>query len=208
MGVYDFRELVCWKLSQALKVEIPAFTDRGPAAQDFKYRDQIRDSAASAPRNIAEGFGHFGAREFARFLGYARASLMETASSLVDGHDRKYLDTKQYSRLMNLTRRAEGNDRAVAAEASAGGRIQIAAVATCTSAASRVFDHRRRADRATHTPRRVAAAAQFGVARSQTRNRYPETVFVPARWSRTGRCCRRLRGSERNQRSRRRTCAC
>jgi len=101
-----FSELVCWKLSQALKVEILAFTDRGPAAQDFKYRDQIRDSAASAPRNIAEGFGHFGAREFARFLGYARASLMETASSLVDGHDRKYLDTQQYSRLMNLTRAA------------------------------------------------------------------------------------------------------
>ena len=31
---------------------------------------------------------------------------METASSLVDGHDRKYLDTQQYSRLMNLTRAA------------------------------------------------------------------------------------------------------
>jgi four helix bundle protein len=80
MAVRDFRELVCWQLSNELKLEVLAFTATGPCSSDFKYRDQIRDSAASAPRNIAEGFGRFRHREFARFLEYARASLMETRS--------------------------------------------------------------------------------------------------------------------------------
>ena len=57
--VYDFRELVCWRLSYALKCELVAFTSTRPASEDFKYRDDVRDSSASAPRNIAERFGRF-----------------------------------------------------------------------------------------------------------------------------------------------------
>jgi four helix bundle protein len=106
MAVRDFRELVCWQLSNELKLEVLAFTATGPCSSDFKYRDQIRDSAASAPRNIAEGFGRFRHREFARFLEYARASLMETQSSLIDGRDRGYLSNSLCSRLYNLARAA------------------------------------------------------------------------------------------------------
>src|SRR5206468_3690727 len=87
MGVRDFRDLVCWQLSYELKCEVFAFTAIGPASRDFKYRDQIRDSSAAAPRNITEGFGRYRPREFARFLEFARASLMETQSSLIDGRD-------------------------------------------------------------------------------------------------------------------------
>jgi hypothetical protein len=38
----------------------------------------------SAPRNIAEGFGRYDPREFARYLRIARASLMETRNHLND----------------------------------------------------------------------------------------------------------------------------
>ncbi len=106
MGVRDFRDLVCWQLSYELKCEVFAFTAIGPASRDFKYRDQIRDSSASAPRNIAEGFGRYRPREFARFLEFARASLMETQSSLIDGRDSGYLFPMLYSRLANLARAA------------------------------------------------------------------------------------------------------
>jgi four helix bundle protein len=106
MSVRDFRDLVCWQLSYELKCEVFAFTATGPASRDFKYRDQIRDSSAAAPRDIAEGFGRFRPREFARFLEFARASLMETQSSLIDGRDRGYLTNKLHSRLANLTRAA------------------------------------------------------------------------------------------------------
>ena len=102
MAIRDFKDLVCWQLSYTLKCEVYAFTADGPASRDFKYRDQIRDSASGAPRCIAEGFGRFRPREFARFLEYARASLMETRNSLMDGRDFGYITDPLYSRLMNL----------------------------------------------------------------------------------------------------------
>jgi four helix bundle protein len=89
-----------------LKCEVFAFTATGPASQDFKYRDQIRDSSASAPRNIAEGFGRFRPRDFARYLEYARASLDETKNHLIDGRDRGYLPPTMCGRLFGLARAA------------------------------------------------------------------------------------------------------
>src|SRR2546421_6087288 len=104
--IHDFRDLVCWQLSYSLKCEVFEFTATGPAARDFKYRDQIRDSSASAPRNIAEGFGRFQPRDSARFYEIARASLMETRNHLIDGRDRRYLADNLYFRLTNLARAA------------------------------------------------------------------------------------------------------
>ena len=106
MGARDFRDLVAWQLSYELKCEVFAFTATGAAARDFKYRDQIRDSSASVSSNISEGFGRFRPREFARFLEFARASMMETQNHLLDGRDRGYLDGALYSRLSNLARSA------------------------------------------------------------------------------------------------------
>ena len=102
MPARAFQDLLCWQLSYELKCEVFAFTEKGPASRDFKYRDQIRDSAAAVPRDISEGFGRFGPRDFARFLQYARASLMETQTSLIDGRDRGYLSPQLGSRLLNL----------------------------------------------------------------------------------------------------------
>ncbi len=106
MAVRDFRDLVCWQLAYALKSDVIAFTDTGEVSRDFKFRDQIRDSSASAPRNIAEGFGRYTPREFARFLSYARASLFETQNHLIDAHDRGYLEDRTYHRLFNLANAA------------------------------------------------------------------------------------------------------
>jgi four helix bundle protein len=89
-----------------LKCEVLAFIENGPASKDFEYRDQLKDSASSAPRNIAEGFGRFRPGDFARFLEIARASLIETRNHLIDGRDRGYLASPLYSRLQNLTRAA------------------------------------------------------------------------------------------------------
>jgi four helix bundle protein len=100
--VRDFRDLACWQLASALKSEVFVFTSTLPASRDFKFCDQIRDASASAPRNIAEGFGRFAPREFAQFLGYARASIVETQNHLIDAKDRGYIDDKLFSRLFNL----------------------------------------------------------------------------------------------------------
>ena len=102
MAVRTFRDLVCWQLAYELKCEVFELTAIEPGSRDFKFRDQIRDSSASAPRNIAEGFGRFRPTEFARFLEIARGSLMETQSSLLDGRDRGYFEPSRCSRLWNL----------------------------------------------------------------------------------------------------------
>jgi four helix bundle protein len=102
MGVRDFRDLVCWQLSYELKCEVIALTATAPASQDFKYCNQIRGSSASSPSNIAEGFGRYTPGEFAQYLKWARASLMETKNHLIDGRDRGYLTGTLFTRLFNL----------------------------------------------------------------------------------------------------------
>src|SRR5207248_2771843 len=68
---------------------------------------QIRDSGASAPANISEGFGRYVPRDFANYLRIAKGSLNETRNHLIDARDRGYLRDPLLSRLMNLTRAAE-----------------------------------------------------------------------------------------------------
>jgi four helix bundle protein len=67
----------------------------GPASSDFKFRDQIRDAAASATRNIREGFGRFHPHDFARFMDYAIASTMEVQDCLDDGVDRGHFTSNK-----------------------------------------------------------------------------------------------------------------
>jgi len=82
MGAKRFEELICWQLSHGLHLEVLAFSAILPVSRDWKYCDQIRDSSSSGPSNIAEGFGRFRPPEFARFLDFARASLLETDNHL------------------------------------------------------------------------------------------------------------------------------
>lgn len=105
-GVRRYEDLVAWQLAYELQREVFALTATGPAARDFKFRDQIRDSSASAARNIAEGFGRFRPREFARFLEIARGSLTETHNHLRDGRDRGYFTVAEQSRLALLAGRS------------------------------------------------------------------------------------------------------
>jgi four helix bundle protein len=72
------------------------------------YGDQLRDAAASAPRNIAEGFGHRTHADVARYLDVARASLGECQNHLQDAVDRGYLDPEEFTRLNALSERACG----------------------------------------------------------------------------------------------------
>src|SRR5437879_1279355 len=78
MVARHYRELVCWQLSNELKRRVYAFIAKPPACKDFEFCKQIRGSARGAPRTISEGFGRFRPPEFARYLEFARASLIET----------------------------------------------------------------------------------------------------------------------------------
>ena len=106
MGVRRFEDLIAWQLAFELQREVFAFTAIGVVWRDVKYREQSRDSSASATRNTAEGFGRFRPTEFARFLEIAHGSLDETKHHLHDGHARGYLVASEHDRLVKLTIRA------------------------------------------------------------------------------------------------------
>jgi four helix bundle protein len=80
---------------------------RSVSLESWRRNDDIRASSASAPANIAEGFGRFRPLQFATFLGIAKASLVETQNHLVDASDRRYIDRTLFSRLLNLAKAAE-----------------------------------------------------------------------------------------------------
>ena len=103
-----YRELECWQLSNELKNRIYAFLATGPVADDFDFCKQIRGSARGATRTIAEGFGRFRPADFARYLEFARGSLMETQNHLDDALDSGYLSESTHKELFALANRAIG----------------------------------------------------------------------------------------------------
>lgn len=107
-AVRRYEDLVCWQLSYELHRRVVAFSATEPLKSDWKFRDQIRDASASAPRNIAEGFGRYHPRDFARFVEIARGSLVETHHHLRDAYDRKYLSEDDFASLTTLANRSIG----------------------------------------------------------------------------------------------------
>ena len=108
MVARHYRELVCWQLSNDLKRRVYAIIAKPPASRDFEFCKQIRGSARGAPRTISEGFGRFRPREFARYLEFARASLLETQNHLDDALDNDYITDETHHELFKLADRAIG----------------------------------------------------------------------------------------------------
>jgi len=105
-GVRTFEELIAWQSSVELRDEIFKLTASGPASRNFDFRDQIRDSASSAPRNIAEGFRRFNPKEFANFANIAKGSLGETQNHLKHGLTERYLTQEDFDRVWPMACRA------------------------------------------------------------------------------------------------------
>jgi len=109
-----FEDLVVWQLAHQLQEEVFRFTKQPPTCRDFKFCDQIQDSARSATRNIAEGFGRFYPKEFRGFLRFAAGSLHETKNHLLDARKRGYISPEEFERLRRLALRAiKANNRLI-----------------------------------------------------------------------------------------------
>jgi four helix bundle protein len=89
MVVDRFEDLDAWQVADELRIEVYALTATGAASVDFKFCNQIRDAASSATRNISEGFGRFYPGEFARFMDFSIASVMEIQDWLPGRHPTK-----------------------------------------------------------------------------------------------------------------------
>jgi len=107
-AVRRFEDFDCWKLANELKLAIYELVERAHIKPDRDFCDQIRSAVASAPANIAEGFGRRSDAEFARFLDIARGSLNECRNHIGDARDRNYIDESERSALDVLASRAVG----------------------------------------------------------------------------------------------------
>jgi four helix bundle protein len=104
-GVKRYEDLEAWQIADELKREVYALTATGPASKDFEFCKQIRASAASSTKNLAEGFGRFPA-ENARFVEFSLSSTMETKDSLKDGVDRGHFTPTRVARAQELAERS------------------------------------------------------------------------------------------------------
>jgi four helix bundle protein len=107
-GVWRFEDFDCWKLANELKIRVYELVERPHITSDQDFCEQIKSAVASAPANIAEGFGRRSDSEFARFLDFARGSLNECRNHISDARDRNYIDEVERAALNVLASRAVG----------------------------------------------------------------------------------------------------
>jgi four helix bundle protein len=96
-GWKDFREIVAWQRARELKLRVDELLKRPEVKTKYKYYDQLSDAARSAPRNIAEGFGRFGNKEFARFARIAKGSELEVLNHLIDAQDQGLITKAEFA---------------------------------------------------------------------------------------------------------------
>ena len=105
-GVWRFEDLGAWKLAVQLQTLADRYCDRPAIRRDFKFHDQLADSAASAPRNIAEGFGRYHHPEFAQFARIAKASEVEVLNHFYHAHAKQYITPAEFEDAAHVVRKA------------------------------------------------------------------------------------------------------
>jgi four helix bundle protein len=105
-GWNDFRDIVAWQRARELKLRVDELVQRPAVKTRFRFCDQLEDAARSGPSNIAEGFGRFGNKEFARFARIAKGSELEVLNHLIDAHDQGLLTTEEFAQYEDCVRRA------------------------------------------------------------------------------------------------------
>jgi hypothetical protein len=71
-GLKDFRDFAAWQRAEELRILCEAFLCRPGVRATFRRAQQLDDAAASAPRNIAEGFGRYKPKVFAQYVKYCK----------------------------------------------------------------------------------------------------------------------------------------
>ena len=103
----NFKNLEVWKKSHSLTLRIYALTSEFPSQEIYGLTSQMRRAGASIPTNIAEGCGRDSSTDFARFLQIAMGSATETEYLIFLSYELQYLNTEQYTELMDTTVRVK-----------------------------------------------------------------------------------------------------
>jgi four helix bundle protein len=103
-----YEELEAWQLANDLKRRVYELFRSTKARFNRLFSDQLTESAASAPSNLAEGFAAYRHPEFAKHTRIAKSSLTETHNHLGDGVDRGYWTAEKVEPIRQLAERAIG----------------------------------------------------------------------------------------------------
>jgi four helix bundle protein len=105
-GVQTFKDLIAWQLAIELRGKLRPLCKRLLHSKDFRLHEQVRDAARSAPRNIAEGFGRYKHKDFARFVRIGKASEVEILNHLQEAYESNYLTIEELDSLDHAARKA------------------------------------------------------------------------------------------------------
>ena len=97
--MHNYKELIIWKRSIKLTVEIYKLTNQFPSAEKFGLISQLRRSSVSVPSNIAEGAGRRTDGEFVNFLGIAHGSICELETQLYVAYELGYVQEETFMKL-------------------------------------------------------------------------------------------------------------
>lgn len=88
------QKLKIWQKSMDLVEACYRVSSSFPREEQFGLLSQIKRAATSVPANIAEGYGRWNIREFARFLAIANGSLRELETHILIAKRLGYLTSE------------------------------------------------------------------------------------------------------------------
>jgi four helix bundle protein len=101
--VQSYRDLVVWKKSMSLVLDIYRDTQAFPKVETYGLVSQLRRAAVSIPSNIAEGQARLSTAEFKQSLGHARGSLMEVETYVLLARELGYLEPDPSEKLLTAS---------------------------------------------------------------------------------------------------------
>ena len=105
-GWKDIREIAAWRYARDVKIRVDEFLERPNVRRKYGRSDQLFDAARSGPSNIAEGFGKFGNKEFARYARIAKGSEIEVLNHLIDLRDQRLISEDEMLSSEHAVRKA------------------------------------------------------------------------------------------------------
>ena len=101
--VQSYRDLIAWRKSVDLVIEIYRSTQSFPRVETYGLISQLRRAAISIPSEIAEGHERISTGEFRQFLGHALGALMEIETQFLIAQELGYLENEKSENLLQKT---------------------------------------------------------------------------------------------------------
>ncbi|MFA5990940.1 MAG: four helix bundle protein [Candidatus Doudnabacteria bacterium] len=102
MNIKSFQDIIAWKKSHELALEVYKLTDKYPKHEMFGLISQSRRCAVSVPSNIAEGFRRNGKSDQQHFYNMSQSSLEELRYQLLLARDLRYVADDEYLKVISL----------------------------------------------------------------------------------------------------------